>query len=198
MAANKWDDYAEGWDANEDVRLYSERAFEGLLKILVGQDFGLSSSRVLDFGCGTGLLTEKLSPLAAQVVAMDSSAKMIDALLAKVDKNNLMNVIAHTGALGSSAERSQSGRVRSFDLVVASSVCSFLPDYERAVQEIAALLKPGGVFVQWDWLEDMSPDAIAAAHATAGLTTLDISEAFAMDGEDGESHDVVQGAARKI
>ena len=39
--------------------------------------------RVLDFGCGTGLLTEKIAPLVNEIVAIDSSPKMIEVLRKK-------------------------------------------------------------------------------------------------------------------
>ncbi|MCH8334286.1 MAG: class I SAM-dependent methyltransferase [Proteobacteria bacterium] len=37
-----------------------------------------------------------------------------------------------------------------FDLVVASSVCSFLPDYNSTLRDLSSALKPGGLFVQWE------------------------------------------------
>ena len=38
-----------------------------------------------------------------------------------------------------------------FDLIVASSVCSFLPGYEKTLALLKSLLVPGGSFIQWDW-----------------------------------------------
>ena len=38
-----------------------------------------------------------------------------------------------------------------FDLIVASSVCAFVPDYQQTLSDLQLLLKEDGVFVQWDW-----------------------------------------------
>ena len=54
--SDSWDDYAIEWDANPSVIEYSNKAFNSLCKFVNLQ--GLS---VLDFGCGTGLLAEKVA-----------------------------------------------------------------------------------------------------------------------------------------
>lgn len=51
-----------------------------------------SNMDVLDFGCGTGLLTLQLQPLVHSIMGLDSSRGMIDVLKAKIDKKNLPNV----------------------------------------------------------------------------------------------------------
>ena len=75
---DSWDDCAPSWDEDELVREYSEKAFSSLLNKL--RDPLSTASRILDFGCGTGLLTEcilKHFP-SLQVVALDASPKMIE------------------------------------------------------------------------------------------------------------------------
>jgi cyclopropane fatty-acyl-phospholipid synthase-like methyltransferase len=47
---------------------------------------------VLDFGCGTGLLTLRLAPRVRSITGVDSSRGMLDVLVAKVMKQNLSNV----------------------------------------------------------------------------------------------------------
>jgi 2-polyprenyl-3-methyl-5-hydroxy-6-metoxy-1,4-benzoquinol methylase len=47
---------------------------------------------VLDFGCGTGLLTLGLQPYVRSITGMDSSPGMIDVLNAKVRNMGLINV----------------------------------------------------------------------------------------------------------
>ncbi|MGA2158902.1 MAG: class I SAM-dependent methyltransferase [Dehalococcoidia bacterium] len=47
---------------------------------------------VLDFGCGTGLITVRLSPLVNSVMAVDGSQGMLDVLQAKIRHGNLTNV----------------------------------------------------------------------------------------------------------
>jgi ubiquinone/menaquinone biosynthesis C-methylase UbiE len=52
-----------------------------------------SNMDVLDFGCGTGLLTLRLQQLVRSITGVDSSREMINVLKAKIDKQNLPNVV---------------------------------------------------------------------------------------------------------
>ena len=76
--------------------------------------------RVLDFGAGTGLLTDRLVAEGATVHAVDSSAGMLEVLEAKIADRGWTGVTFGAGLPDSSEV---------FDLVVCSSVCSFLDDY---------------------------------------------------------------------
>jgi ubiquinone/menaquinone biosynthesis C-methylase UbiE len=51
-----------------------------------------SNMDVLDFGCGTGLLTLQLQPIVHSLTGVDSSHGMIDVLKAKIDRQNLPNI----------------------------------------------------------------------------------------------------------
>lgn len=75
---NQWDDFAENWDNNPAVREYANKALACLV-----DNIELNGLRVLDFGAGTGLLSEKMSTMVASIVALDPSTKMIEVLKAK-------------------------------------------------------------------------------------------------------------------
>lgn len=107
---------------------------------------------MLDFGCGTGLLTERLSAEAAAVVAVDLSPKLVAQVEAKATERGWTHV---RPLVGSHADAAALGET--FDLVVCSSVCAFVPDYPGTVAALTALLAPGGLFMQWDW--ELDPDA---------------------------------------
>ncbi len=49
---------------------------------------------VLDFGCGTGLLTFALQPFVRSLIGVDSSRGMLDAFKTKIKERNLSNVKA--------------------------------------------------------------------------------------------------------
>jgi predicted TPR repeat methyltransferase len=79
-----------------------------------------------------------------------------------------------------------------FDLIVASSVCSFLPDFEKTLAMLKLLLVPGGVFVQWDWLTTgehddfgLSREKIINADDKAGLNLKALQLAFSLDSPEG-------------
>lgn len=162
----EWDQYADHWDSNPDVLSYAKSAFATLAEVIE-----LGGLRVLDFGCGTGLLTERMARLAREVVALDASAKMI----AVLDGKQLPNVTPVAGLLSEEWLTDSRPLARPFDLIVASSVCAFLPDYERTLSLLATLLVPGGTLVQWDWL-------VTDAGAGYGFTEARVKKAYEQSG----------------
>lgn len=185
--SESWDEHAPEWDGNADVRLYAEQAFASLGAIADITDPVWRSKRVLDFGCGTGLLAEKIAPFVTEVIAVDSSAEMVAVLRAK----GIGNVTAlHADILDEQFDR-ETGWFSDFDLICASSVCAFLADYEAAVRLLAGALKPGGRFVQWDWQGDeadgfgLSETRIENALKAAGLRAIRVEKAFSMQSEEG-------------
>lgn len=196
MNENEWDDHADDWDVNEDVQLYARKAFESWQEKVAPLYQNLSECRALDFGCGTGLLTERLAGHCAHVVAADTSEKMIEVLQNKLDSADIGNVTASSVPIDAHSIEANPELLSPFDLIVASSVCSFLPDYESTLRDISSLLKSGAYFVQWDWLESMPGSKIEGAFKSSGLISQSIGQAFAM-GADGESRPVIMGIGRK-
>ena len=179
-----WDEYAEGWDINDDVVLYSEKAFESLLSVV-----NLNGLRVLDFGCGTGLLTKKIFPFAKEIVALDTSKKMVSFLSAK----KLPNVMTLSAGLTEDLIRESELFSTKFDLVIASSVCSFLPEYEQTLALLKSTLVSGGKFVQWDWLASdgdsefgLSRERIASVYDKVGLKLESLAQVFSIKGTEGD------------
>ena len=188
-----WDDYAEEWDSNGDVISYSDKAFSTLCEVVNPE--GLL---ILDFGCGTGLLTERMAVTADRIVAVDPSEKMISVL----ENKQLSNVDTLVAVLSDETIKTYDLFKSKYDLIVASSVCSFLPDYEGTIRLLKTLLKPNGVFIQWDWLKSdedndsgFNKERIESAYQTTGLEKLSITEAFSIESEEGPMK-VIMGAAR--
>ncbi|MEH6580030.1 MAG: class I SAM-dependent methyltransferase [Amphritea sp.] len=182
------------WDSNADTVRYASKAYDTLCEILNPE--GLN---ILDFGCGTGLLTERLAPAASRIVGLDASEKMISVL----NRKQLGNIDALAVELTQETIQSNPSLQRQFDLIVASSVCSFLPDYESTLQLLKTLLKPKGVFVQWDWLNTggasgfgLSKEAVESAFVNAGLEVASITQAFTLESKQG-SMPVLMGVAKK-
>lgn len=179
---DSWDDWADGWDDDPGARAYSRAAYASLRDDLERRGIALTDTRVLDFGCGTGLLTEQLVDAVESVHAVDVSPKMLAVLDAKIDENRWTSV-ATSVAVPDNGER--------WDLIVCSSVCSFLDDYPGTIASLAGRLNPGGVFMQWDWEAAEADDAhgltrtaIAAALDNAGLTETEVRVAFSIPFED--------------
>lgn len=143
--SNEWDEYAENWDIDPTVERYAKNVFSELL-----DNISIDGLSVLDFGCGTGALTQLMSPTVKSIVAIDPSSEMITLL----NKKALENVSSISDYLSEELVRSLPEFKNKFDLIVASSVCGFLPNYEATLSLLKSLLKNGGVFVQWDWLSE--------------------------------------------
>ncbi|MDN3651517.1 class I SAM-dependent methyltransferase [Thalassotalea ponticola] len=190
--SESWDDYAQCWDSNETVILYSHKAYESLVNIV-----DLDGSNVLDFGCGTGLLTQRISEHANSVVALDPSEKMISVLTDK----HLPNVKVINSELTQYLLTCTEGLCGSFDVIVASSALAFVSDYQATLNLLKQLLKKGGLLVQWDWLKDndepgigFSKERIELALKQAGFSKYSTSVPFSMESPGG-SMPVIMGIA---
>jgi len=162
ILSNEWDEYAENWDVDPTVEKYARKAFSELV-----DNLNIDGLTVLDFGCGTGVLTQFMSPAVKSIVAIDPSSEMIKYL----DNKALDNVSSIADYLSEELVQNRPELANKFDLIVASSVCGFLPDYEATLSLLKSLIKEGGVFVQWDWLSiDDSSDT--------GLSEKRVKQAF--------------------
>jgi len=172
-----WDEVATEWDEAPATRAYAEAVFDSLSAVLADRGVTLASSRVCDFGCGTGLLTEKLVDTGVSVDAVDASSAMLEVVDAKAAAGGWSHV-----RLGRELPKELAGH----DLVLCSSVCSFLDDYPATLRRLAALLRPGGLLIQWDWERDetegdaggLSRAEIGEALAAAGLVDIYVETAF--------------------
>lgn len=141
--ASEWDDYAEKWELDESTIFYADQAFNQLSSVV-----DLKDLEVLDFGCGTGLLSQRLSPQVKNIVALDSSEAMIEQL----DIKELSNVEPVVDMLTRGLVAQHPAFRKQFDLVVASSVCGFLQSFSEAADIIYAILDNDSTFVHFDWL----------------------------------------------
>ncbi len=179
MSDDSWDDWADGWDEDPVARSYSRAAYASLLADLGRRGLELAGARVLDFGCGTGLRTEQLVDEVVSVHAVDLSPRMLAVLDSKIEGRGWANV-------HSSLTVPTGGEV--WDLIVCSSVCSFLDDYPAVARELASRLDAGGLFVQWDWeavpgdaeQHGLTRDDVRSALAGAGLADVEVRTAFSV------------------
>jgi 2-polyprenyl-3-methyl-5-hydroxy-6-metoxy-1,4-benzoquinol methylase len=97
------------------------------------------SMEVLDFGCGTGLVTLQLSKRVGRVTGVDSSQGMLDMLERKIKSYGIDNVTAHR--LDLDAGDSLDGW---YDVVVSTMTLHHVRDTALLVEQFARILKPGG------------------------------------------------------
>jgi len=100
----------------------------------------LSGLRLLDIGCGAGLLCEPFTRLGAQVIGIDPSATNISAAKLHADKGHLSIDYRCTTV------EEMDARER-FDIVLAMEVVEHVVDVGAFIKRCATMLKPGGLMV---------------------------------------------------
>ncbi len=128
-----FDKQAAKWDENPArVKLAADVAGAIARGVSIG-----SSMEVLDFGCGTGLVTMQMAPRVKSVTGADTSRGMIEVLEAKARQQDFTNVqtkLLHPG-------ESLSGR---YDLIVSSMTFHHIERIDAALEQSYRALKTPG------------------------------------------------------
>jgi 2-polyprenyl-6-hydroxyphenyl methylase / 3-demethylubiquinone-9 3-methyltransferase len=155
----------------------------------------LADLRVLDIGCGGGILSEPLARLGAAVVGADpSQANIAAAQLHAADAGVSVDYRATTAeALADEGER--------FDLVLAMEVVEHVADLDLFIRRCTEMVRPGGLMItatlnrtlksfalaivgaeyvlRWlprgthQWEKFVTPDELEAALERHGLAVVD-------------------------
>lgn len=95
------------------------------------------SNKILDLGCGTGMLLDELAKLGKLVVGVDASPEMLK--IAKKRSPGVSLVLADADNLPFSNE--------SFDAVVSITMLQNMPDPSATMKEIARVVKTCGTVI---------------------------------------------------
>jgi 2-polyprenyl-6-hydroxyphenyl methylase/3-demethylubiquinone-9 3-methyltransferase len=155
----------------------------------------LSELRILDIGCGAGILCEPLTRLGAKVLGADPAEKNIAVakLHAAQGELSIDYRVTAAEALADAGER--------FDIVLAMEVVEHVSDVKLFVSRCAEMVKPGGLMIaatinrtmksfalaivgaeyvlRWlprgthQWDKFVTPDELEIAMERAGLSTTD-------------------------
>lgn len=135
---NKFGSQAERWwDRNGEFKTLHDI---NPLRISFIQKFiSLQDKRIVDVGCGGGILTEGLAKKGANMLGIDLSEELIDI----ADLHGLESGI-NAGYKKVSAETLAEAEPAGFDHVVCMEMLEHVPEPSSVIAACAALVKPGG------------------------------------------------------
>ncbi len=129
--AHRW------WDPNSEFKPLHE--INPLRLGWIDEKAGLPGKRVVDVGCGGGILAEAMAARGAAVTGIDLSDRAI-----KVAELHLLESRERVNYLQADAEELAQQQSSSFDVVACMELLEHVPDPARQVIACARLLKPGG------------------------------------------------------
>ena len=132
-----WDRAAPDYDNAEASDSHKhELVFDTLKKYMLPAD------KVLDLGCGTGLMASRIAGHVQQVTGIDISSQMIR----KAQERALQNSLTNTHFLKADVFDEKLSH-HSFECITANYLLHLLPDLQAVLQRADHLLKPGGYFM---------------------------------------------------
>ena len=129
--AHRW------WDPNSEFRPLHE--INPLRLKWIDQQVPLAGKRVLDVGCGGGILTEAMAGLGAQVTGIDLSEKAL-----KVARLHLYESGRSVDYQMVAAEDFAAQHAGEFDVVTCMEMLEHVPEPASVVQACATLVRSGG------------------------------------------------------
>ena len=123
---------ASDWDANEMRTQLSSAIGKSIL-----EHVSLSNDMtVMDFGAGTGLLTAHVAPRVKSIAAVDTSASMLEKLVAKPEFHGKVDAVCRDITLEPLGAQ--------FDLIISAMAMHHVEDTDKLFATFAKHLKPGG------------------------------------------------------
>lgn len=131
-----FDAKAQEWDEHPGKRKVAQVFVDELQKNVPL----LPTMDLLEFGCGTGLVSTELRHLVASITLLDTSAGMIEVLQQKIAHHEISNMHPRLGDL-SVIDPSK----ESFDLIYSNMALHHVVNPDQTLAELVQLLNPGGV-----------------------------------------------------
>lgn len=131
-----FDERAATWD-DDPAKVERARVIAATIKATLGLD---GSQRLLEYGAGTGLVTEALRDAVGPVTMADTSVGMREVMERKVAAGVIPKARIWDFDLAADTDVPD----EKFDLVVTALVMHHIADIGRALANFAKLLEPGG------------------------------------------------------
>ncbi|HVU01136.1 MAG TPA: MupA/Atu3671 family FMN-dependent luciferase-like monooxygenase [Polyangiaceae bacterium] len=138
-----------GWVSSYTGELIPESEMREWVEHTVKRILALAPSRVLEIGCGTGMLLYRVAPSTARYTGIDFSPEALEKIRRELEPRGLSQV----ELLEKRADQLRELEPGAYDTVVLNSVLQYFPDVQyfvKVVEDVLALLAPGGSFFVGD------------------------------------------------
>ena len=153
--AHRW------WDPDSDFKPLHE--INPLRLEWIDRHAGISGQRVLDVGCGGGILSESMAQRGALVTGIDLSDKALG--VARLHLLESGNTVDYQKISAEELADQSAGR---FDMVTCMEMLEHVPDPASVVQACTTLVRPGG----WVFFSTLNRNPKAFLFAIVGAEYL--------------------------